>query len=297
MKIQKLAAIDIGSNAARLLFVNVIRQNGETIFKKSALTRVPLRLGFDSFTKGKINPERKSALVNTMQAFSFLMKAHGIEHYRACATSAMREASNGQNIIQQIKEQANIEIEIISGKEEAEIIFQNKEQLFNNSNRNYLFMDVGGGSTELTFFSNQQAISSKSFNIGTIRLLKEMDTNEAYGQMKAWVKRIEQEYNDIEIIGSGGNINKTHKLLNKKEEKPIYVYELKIFHNHLKSTPYDDRISKMGLNPDRADVLVPAQKLFLKVAKWSRAHVINVPKIGIADGIVRKLYFDLKKDN
>ena len=296
MKIEKIAAIDIGSNASRLLFSNVIGKDENNIaFKKSSLIRVPLRLGFDAFLYKRISLERKAALLNTMIAYKHLMDAHNVKAFRACATSAMREAENGMEIIEEIKEKTGIQVDIISGQQEAEIIFENRSKILGNKDANYLFMDVGGGSTELTLFSNQKVIQSKSFNIGTIRLLKEMNVQEVYDDMKAWTKELIVNFKDIEIIGSGGNINKTHKLLNKKENKPIFVYELKNYFEFLNTFTYEDRIFKLGLNPDRADVIIPALKLYLKVSKWTNSHVIHVPKIGVADGIIQQLYRDYTK--
>lgn len=297
MKLLKFAAIDIGSNAIRLLFVNVIENKGDTIFKKSSITRVPIRLGGDVFTKGKIGKEKKQKLLNTMIAFKHLMLVHDITDYRACATSAMREASNGIEMVNLIKNQAGIDIEIIDGKTEAEIIYNNKIVDYLDNKNPYLYVDIGGGSTEITLFSNSTAVTSKSFNIGTVRLLNELVKKKEFDYLKSWLKEIKEEYPNLIVIGSGGNINKLLKMSREKEGKILAVKTLKSVYNYIKTYNYEDRIKVLGLNPDRADVIVPASDLLFKITKWSGADEIIVPKVGVADGIVRQLYFDYHKKN
>ena len=295
MKLLKFAAIDIGTNAIRLLFTNVIENKGQAIFKKSSIIRVPIRLGGDVFTTGKIGDQKKDKLLDAMIAFNHLMKVHDVIEYRACATSAMREASNGKKLVQLIKEKANIDIEIIDGKTEAEIIYNNRIVDFLDSNFPYLYVDIGGGSTEITLFYNSEALASQSFNIGTIRLLNELVEKKEFEHMKAWLKEIKESYPDLIIIGSGGNVNKLLKISGKKESKPLPIKVLKDVYKYIKSYNYEDRIKVLGLNPDRADVIIPASELLFKIAKWTRAEQVIVPKVGIADGIIKQLYVKYQK--
>lgn len=295
MKLLKFAAIDIGSNAMRLLFVNVIENEDDAIFKKSSITRVPIRLGGDVFTKGKIGKEKKQKLLDAMIAFKHLMLVHDVTDYRACATSAMREASNGKEMVSLIKKQAGIDIEIIDGKTEAEIIYNNRIIDFLDTDQSYLYVDIGGGSTEITLFSNSIAITSKSFNIGTVRLLNELVEKKEFDYLKSWLKEIKEEYPNLIVIGSGGNVNKLLKMSRKKEGKVLPVKSLKRVYNFIKTYNYEDRIKVLGLNPDRADVIIPASDLLFKITKWSGANEIIVPKVGVADGIVKQLYFDYLK--
>jgi exopolyphosphatase/guanosine-5'-triphosphate,3'-diphosphate pyrophosphatase len=297
LELLKFAAIDIGSNAMRLLFVNVIENEGEAIFKKSSITRVPIRLGGDVFTKGKIGKEKKQKLLDAMIAFKHLMLVHDVTDYRACATSAMREAANGNELVNQIKKQAGINIEIIDGKTEAEIIYNNRIVDFLDTDHSYLYVDIGGGSTEITLFSNSVAIISHSFNIGTVRLLNELVEKQDFLHLKSWLKEIKESFPNLIVIGSGGNVNKLLKMSRKKEGKILPVKTLKSVYNFIKTYNYEDRIKVLGLNPDRADVIVPASDLLFKITKWSGANEIIVPKVGVADGIVRQLYVDYLKNN
>ena len=295
MKLLKFAAIDIGSNAIRLLFMNVIENEESAIFRKSSITRVPIRLGGDVFTTGKIGNLKKQKLLDAMIAFKHLMRVHDITEYRACATSAMREASNGEEIVKLIKKEAKIDIEIIDGKTEAEIIYNNRIVEFLDNEHSYLYVDIGGGSTEITLFSNSVAITSHSFNIGTVRLLNELVEKKEFDYLKSWLKEIEESYPNLVVIGSGGNVNKLLKISRQKEGKILPVKALKNVYNFIKSYNYEDRIKILGLNPDRADVIIPASDLLFKIIKWSGSKEIIVPKVGVADGIVKQLYFDYLK--
>ncbi|MGC9375681.1 MAG: Ppx/GppA family phosphatase [Bacteroidales bacterium] len=290
MKILKFAAIDIGTNAIRLLFTNIIQNGVSPTFKKSSIIRVPIRLGADVFTTGEIGDTRKQKLIDAMIAFKHLMKVHDVIRYRACATSAMREAKNGKQLVELIKSKADIQIEIIDGKTEAEIIYHNRIVDMLDNNYPYLYVDIGGGSTEITLFFNKQALISHSFNIGTIRLLNQQVDNKTFNELKSKLKEIKKLYPGLKIIGSGGNINKLLKLSRKKEGKPLPVETLKKIYNEIKNYTYEDRIKILGLNPDRADVIIPASELLFKIVKWSGAKEIIVPKVGIADGIIRELY-------
>lgn len=294
MIIEKLAAIDIGSNAIRLLVSNVIptKDAANPIFKKSALVRVPIRLGADAFINGKISEENKSRMIKAMEAFRLLMEVHGIEKYKACATSAMREASNGNSLISEISKKTSIDIEIIDGKKEAAIIFSTDLTNIIEKNKSYLYVDVGGGSTELTVFSNGKIINSKSFKIGTVRLLNKNSMKKIWDDIESWIKLNTENLNKMTLIGSGGNINKLFKLSGKQHGKPLSYIYLKAHYKFLKRMSYEERITELGLNPDRADVIVPATKIYLSAMKWSGATKVYVPKIGLADGIVKNLYFN-----
>ena len=292
MKIRKLAAIDIGSNAIRLLIHNVIEEKGkETQFKKSSLVRVPVRLGEDSFTIGEISPHNESRIIKTMQAFKLLMDVAGIEKYMACATSAMREANNGDEIIKRIAEEASVKIDLIDGAKEASIIASTDLKQLIQQDKSYLYIDVGGGSTEFTLFSEGSVQVSKSFKLGTVRLLNGMVKDALWNRLEEWIKEHVKDKNAISIIGSGGNINKLHKMSGRKEGEPLSYLWLNAQYRFLESLTYEERISELGLNPDRADVIIPATRIFLSSAKWSGAKKIHVPKIGLSDGIIKTLYY------
>ena len=290
MELHKFAAIDIGSNAIRLLFTNVIENGDQAIFKKSSINRVPIRLGTDVFTTGRISDQKIEKLVDAMIAFNYLMKVHDVTRYKACATSAMREAANANEVVEIIKKRANIDIEIIDGKTEAEIIYNNRFIDFSNKKIPYLYVDIGGGSTEITLFSNSEAKASHSFNIGTIRLLNNLVGKKEFNQLKLWLKDIRKKYPRLKVIASGGNVNKLLKISGKKEGKPLPIKTLRSVFEYIQSYNYEDRIKVLGLNPDRADVIIPASDLLFKIIDWSGAKEIIVPKIGIADGIIKQIY-------
>ena len=295
MKIEKLAGIDIGSNAVRLLVTNVITsKNEKPSFKKSALVRVPIRLGADTFIKGVISEENKKRMLKAMEAFKLLMDVHGVEKYYACATSAMRDAANGNEVISEIFEKTSVKVNIIDGKKEAAIIFSTDLSDVIENDKSYLYVDVGGGSTEFTLFSNGEIINSKSFKIGTVRLLNysKAETKEIWDDIEVWIKENTKNLKKIVLIGSGGNINKIYKLSGKQLGKPLSLIYMKAHYKFLKKMTYEQRISELGLNPDRADVIIPATKIYLNAMKWSGANKIFVPKIGLADGIVKSLYYD-----
>lgn len=290
--IKKYAAIDIGSNAMRLLITNIVEQQGKpTQFNKSSLVRVPIRLGQDAFTVGDISEENINRMIDAMKAFNLLMKVHKVEKYKACATSAMREANNGSDIVDLIKKKSDIKIDIIDGKKEASIIASSDLKQFINSDKTYLYVDVGGGSTEFSLFSEGKIVASKSFKNGTVRLLNNMVSDIVWVEIEKWIKNIVQPYDDITLIGSGGNINKLFKLSEKHQDKPLsYVY-INSQYQKLNNMSYEERIAELGLNPDRADVIIPATRIYLNAMKWSGARQIYVPKIGLSDGIVKALYF------
>ncbi|WP_139957824.1 Ppx/GppA phosphatase family protein [Flavicella sediminum] len=292
LEIKKYGAIDIGSNAVRLLISNIVLQEDEEPkFKKSALVRVPIRLGADAFISGIISKENSARMVDAMKAFKLLMNVHGVERYKACATSAMREAKNGVDLIKTISEEADIDIEIIDGKKEAKIIASTDLNELTAGHKAYLYVDVGGGSTEFTVFSKGKLLASKSFKIGTVRLLnKEISKKKIWEEIETWIKINTKGLNRIVLIGSGGNINKIFKMSGQALDKPLSLIYMKANYQFLKKMTYSDRISELGLNPDRADVIVPATKIYLSAMKWSGAKKIYVPKIGLADGIIKSMY-------
>ncbi|SEP59501.1 Ppx/GppA phosphatase family protein [Flavobacterium urocaniciphilum] len=293
IQIKKYAAIDIGSNAMRLLIMNIIEQKGkEAQFNKSALIRVPIRLGQDVFTVGEISEENIDRMIDAMKAFKLLMKVYKIEKYMACATSAMREAYNGKEVTEIIKKKADIKIDIIDGKKEAAIIASSDLHQFIRTNENYLYVDVGGGSTEFSLFSDGKMIASKSFKNGTVRLLNNMVNDIVWHEIEKWIKTNTEGLEDIIMIGSGGNINKTFKLTGKSQDKPLSYKYLKGQFDKLNALTYEQRIAELALNTDRADVIIPALTIYLRAMRWSGAKNIYVPKIGLSDGIVKAMYYD-----
>ncbi len=291
ISIKKYAAIDIGSNAMRLLITNIVEQEGkETQFNKSALIRVPIRLGQDAFTVGEISEENIDRMVDAMEAFRLLMKVYKVEKYKACATSAMREAYNGKEVVAIIKEKSEIEIDIIDGKVEAAIIATSDLSNFFTTDKTYLYVDVGGGSTEFSLFYDGKIIASKSFKNGTVRLLNDMVNEVVWHEIEKWIKTNCEPYENITLIGSGGNINKLFKLSGKQQDKPLSLIYLNSQYQYLNSLTYEQRIAELGLNTDRADVIIHATKIYLNAMKWSRARQIYVPKIGLSDGIVKAMY-------
>lgn len=289
-----LAAIDIGSNAARLLITETsVYKDGTVDFTKLNLLRVPLRLGFDVFTQGAIAEEKKKKLIDTIKMYKLLMDIYKVEAVKACATSAMRDASNGKKILDEIKKETGVDINIISGQEEANVIYETHiaEKLIEG--RSYLYIDVGGGSTEVTLFSHNEIIFKESFNIGTIRLLNGAITEEQWEHMKWYIKTHTKDYKPVEAIGSGGNINKIFSISKRKEGKPLALDLLKDYHKELSYSSVEERKHIYNLRSDRADVIVPALEIYIAIMRWADADEIYVPKIGLADGLVKMLYKEL----
>ncbi|MBP7808418.1 MAG: exopolyphosphatase [Bacteroidia bacterium] len=284
------AAIDIGSNAMRLLFCRVYEVAGKPHFSKEELIRMPIRLGEDVFTKGRISEQKEERLITSLRGFSELIKAYDVTAFRAVATSAMRDASNGVEIISRAKKESGISVEIIDGKLEAALVFSNHIEELLNPKFAYLYIDVGGGSTELTLYFNQKVIAAKSFNIGTVRMLLNKDEKNEWEEMKAWLKRSTVGIHPLNAIGSGGNINKIFKMANKKETKHLSYEKLKSQYEMLSSYTYEERIERLGLKPDRADVIVLAARIFLTVMKTADIDKVYVPQIGLSDGIIHDLY-------
>ncbi|WP_417353136.1 Ppx/GppA phosphatase family protein [Flavobacterium alkalisoli] len=292
INIKKYAAIDIGSNAMRLLVCNIVEQEGKpTQFNKSSLVRVPIRLGQDAFTVGEIADESIERMIDAMKAYKLLMKVHKVERYMACATSAMREAFNGKEVADLIEQEAGIKIDIIDGKKEAAIIASTDLHAFIKPDQTYLFVDVGGGSTEFSLFDNGKIVASKSFKNGTVRLLNNMVNELVWVEIEKWIKTVTEPYETITLIGSGGNINKLFKLSGKKQDLPLSYFYINSQYQFLNTLTYEQRISELGLNPDRADVIIYATRIYLNAMRWSGARNIYVPKIGLSDGIVKAMYY------
>ncbi|MFR9504398.1 MAG: hypothetical protein SNH73_08140 [Rikenellaceae bacterium] len=287
---ETLAAIDIGSNAIRLV-ISYVDDNSKLTFKKAAFLRVPIRLGEDVFTMGEISESKRERLCDAMVAFSAVMKSYNVTKFRACATSAMREATNGAEIVDYIHQQSGIAIEIISGQEEATTIFEAGDVAgLMDRRESYIYVDVGGGSTELTIYSNNKRATSESFRIGTVRTISDAVDKSEPKRFKRWLEQVALPYHPTAIIGSGGNINKVHKLLQKKDKESIRYVELKLLYNQINDMSYEERLRNMGLNTYRADVITPAMKIFLTVAKVCKIDEIMVPKVGLADGIIHHLH-------
>ncbi len=293
LSIKKYGAIDIGSNAVRLLISIIIEEKGKPVrFKKSSLVRVPIRLGADVFLHNAISNENIERLHDTMLAFKLLMKSHKVIRYKACATSAMREANNGREVANAIFNRSKIDIDIIDGEEEATIIAATDIKDFIDKDRNYLYVDVGGGSTEFSIIHRGKKVMSKSFKIGTVRLLNNIVKKSTWTNLEEWIKTNTRDYEKVDVIGSGGNINKIFKVSGKAIGKPLTYFYLSTYYKKLKSYTYEQRITELDLNQDRADVIIPAARIYLSAMKWSNAKHIYVPKIGLSDGIIKSIYHE-----
>jgi len=285
----RYAAIDIGSNAVRLLIADIIENNGSVSFKKNTLIRVPLRLGDDAFLNQHISDRKATDLIKSMQAFRNLMDVYKVQEYLAFATSAMREAKNGDDVVARVKEEAQIDLEIIAGQKEAKIIYASHAEDNIDKTKNYLYIDVGGGSTELSLFSEGELFASRSFNIGTIRMLDNQDKDETWNEMHDFIREHTKAFKGVSGIGTGGNINKLYKLSEEKNNIPLSFNKLKTLYNYLNSFSLKDRINVLGLNQDRADVIIPAAEIYITVMKWAGIKNIYVPSVGMVDGIIQTL--------
>lgn len=296
MKIEQYAAIDIGSNAVRILISNVISSKKKPPkFMKSSIVRVPIRLGEDSFTVGEISEKNKKRVVKAMKAFKHIMKISNVKAYMACATSALREANNADEVVQLVKKNTGIHIQIIDGKREAEIISTTNIFESINKNKTFLFIDVGGGSTEFSILVKGERIISKSFKVGTVRMINKMVSDKIWFEIQNWIEKNTQEHSKIALLGSGGNINKLFKIAGIKEGRPLSYIKLNTLYKELNKLTYEERIVQWELNPDRSDVIIPATQIYLKALQWSGASEIYVPKIGLADGMIKVLYAKGKK--
>ncbi|MGB0979536.1 MAG: exopolyphosphatase, partial [Croceimicrobium sp.] len=291
MKVHKLAGIDIGSNSVRLLVSNVIESEDKVLYKKSSLTRLPIRLGPDAFSTGRISDENVNRLVTGMAAYRKIMEVHGVEKYRACATSALREAKNGIQVVEKIYRETGVNIELITGKEEARMIFSS-DMIGDvaEAHETFLYIDVGGGSTELTLFHKGEILNSRSFKIGTIRLLKDLVKKKRWDEMKDWIQEISGSFDEVLMVGSGGNINRTFKLAQKQKGEMMSLKGLKTIRETILEYDDDARMIAFDLNPDRTDVLPHALKIYTNAMKWAKSENMIVPKKGLADGIVRFLF-------
>ena len=293
MEIKKYAAIDVGSNAVRMLIANVIKTDGDLLFRKNALVRVPVRLGQDAFTSGEISDANIEKLVKSMASFKLLMEVHQVKDYLAYATSALRDAKNKKAILEVVADKGGIKIEIIDGRKEAAIISNLNVFDIIDKRINFLSVDVGGGSTELSILENGQRIVSKSFKIGTVRLLNNIVNKEAWEEFESWIKKYTSDFEKVYLLGTGGNINKLFKMAKLKEGDPISYLTLNNVYNKLAAMSYEKRIIDLGLNPDRSDVILPASEIYLKAIKWSGAKGVYVPRMGLSDGMIREM---IKRD-
>jgi exopolyphosphatase/guanosine-5'-triphosphate,3'-diphosphate pyrophosphatase len=287
----RLSAVDIGSNAVRFLFIEVINDKNTPIFKKLSLLRLPIRLGEDVFVKGKISKEKQTHLVEAFGAYKHLLNVFEVEKFRICATSAMRDAINGKETADLVKKQTGLNIEIIDGNNEATLIYDTHVAEIFGKDNTYLYVDVGGGSTELTLFVKGEMKLSHSFKIGTIRIKNDLVSHRSWDEMEQWIKQNIKPYKPKAAIGTGGNINKIYKMLDGKNYAPISYSKIKNLKEQLEEYTYEERIRELGLKPDRADVIIPAAKIYLSVMKWSGVKEMLVPKVGLADGIIHELYY------
>jgi exopolyphosphatase / guanosine-5'-triphosphate,3'-diphosphate pyrophosphatase len=290
----KFAAIDVGSNAVRLLLKRIVDDGQDVIYKKESLIRMPIRLGEDAFRDQRISIDKTKQLISSMKGFKHLIEAYQPINYLAYATSAMREASNGAEIAKRIKEEAGVDLRIIDGHEEANIVFSNHAEESLDKDGEYLYIDIGGGSTELILFANGKAIAADSFPVGAVRILEGLDAEHDWIDIKKWVKGKSKPYKKLVAIGSGGNINKIYRLARKKEGRPISYEKILKIKDYIEKFTMSDRIKILRLRPDRADVIVPAINLYLEILKWADIKMMYVPQIGLADGIIHMLYEQYK---
>jgi len=289
------ASIDIGSNAVRLFFANVFELKGKPVVEKASLIRIPLRLGEDVFKTGKISESKAANLMKTMFAFKLLMEVYKPVDYIACATSAMREAENNLEILEKINKETGINIKIIDGIEEAQILCAANNVIANKKFNISMYIDVGGGSTDISIVKDHLLIGSNSFNLGTIRLLNEKVSEDEWNKLKDWLKTYTKDFGKIQLIGSGGNINKLSKLYSTQPDCSLSYHNLNHGYKCLCSLTLQQRIEEIGMRPDRADVIIPAAEIFLTVMKTIKADFVFVPRIGLSDGLIYNVYRKYKK--
>lgn len=293
----KFAAIDVGSNAVRLLLARVIEERDEPLLKKEVLVRMPLRLGNDAFGTGTISDESAQRLADTMVGFRHLITAYPALDYAAYGTSALREARNARAVVARVKKASGIRIEVIDGPREAEVIYANHIEQRLDPRRNYLYVDVGGGSTEVSLIAEGQMVGSSSFPVGTLRMLQGRPVKRAMGSLRTWIKRHRETYGNMVGIGSGGNINTIFKIARAKQGRPLDYATMRAIDKMLKSQTLEERIVGMGLRPDRADVIVHASQIYVSAMKWGKVSRIYVPQVGLSDGIVHLLYDRYRRRN
>lgn len=287
-----LAAIDIGSNAVRLLVSEAVPYRETVDFTKLTLLRIPLRLGVDVFQNGFIGEEKASALKKSIQAFQLIMDIYGVERFRACATSAMRDAQNGAELVKAIFQETGLQIDIITGKEEAAIIYDTHMMESEPEGETRLYVDVGGGSTELTMYSEGKRILQDSFNVGTLRLLNGQVPDRVWNDMKSAVKSSVKGVKNLSIIGSGGNINKLFSISKTKDGKSLSLNQMDAYYKSMSNLSVIERMHEYNLRQERAEVIVPALQIYTSILKWSDVNEIGVPRIGLADGLIRELYYN-----
>lgn len=291
MIVTKLGAIDIGSNSVRCLIVNVVYKDGYTHYKKVSMVRLPVRLGQDVFKYGKIRKVTRDRFLEGMRAYEHLLSVHGVQDFRAVATSAMREAKNGRQIVSRVLRKTGIDIETISGKEEARLVFSSKlYDTINADVRNFVYIDVGGGSTEISIIQDKKVLNSKSFKVGGVRLMNELVDQREWDKMQSWLEKHAAPIKRKAAIGAGGNINKLHKLSQKPVTEALSYNYLDGQRKFIEGLDVESRITEMGLNFDRADVITFGLDIYLKAMKWSGCERVYVPKIGVSDGLIRDLY-------
>lgn len=287
----KFAAIDVGSNAIRLLLYQVDDLGEEPVYEKLSNIRMPIRLGEDAFVHGRISEEKIDKFVKSMVGFKYLLEAYDPVDYLAYATSAMREAENSQEIVDKIREASGIELDVISGQKEAKTIYSNRiEKILANHDGPYLHIDVGGGSTEVILFNKNEVLAYRSFNIGAIRMIQNLPSKTDCDEMQKWVRSVTTKYQPVSAIGSGGNINKMFRLSNTKNGKALKYKDMKKVFDYLNSYSLEERIAKLGLRPDRADIIIPASKIYMSVMKWANVDNMYVPQLGLGDGMIHLLY-------
>ena len=291
MNVTKLGAIDIGSNSVRCLISNVVYKDGYTYYRKVSMIRLPIRLGQEVFLNGALSEETAARFAEGMQAYKHLLKVHGVQDFRAVATSAMREAANGAELVKKVRKSSGIDIQIIDGAEEARLVFNSKlYDIIQAPQEYFIYIDVGGGSTELSILHDQDVIASESFKIGGVRVMNGLDTEEEWLRMKKWTERHMRNFHNKAAIGAGGNINKLHKISLRSLNKPLRLSYIEDQFDMISALDVEERVTQLGLNFDRADIIVHALPIYVKVMQWAGVGKIYVPKIGVSDGLIRDLY-------
>jgi exopolyphosphatase/guanosine-5'-triphosphate,3'-diphosphate pyrophosphatase len=291
MNVTKLGAIDIGSNSVRCLISNVVYKDGYTYYRKVSMIRLPIRLGQEVFLNGALSEETAARFAEGMQAYKHLLKVHGVQDFRAVATSAMREAANGAELVKKVRKSSGIDIQIIDGAEEARLVFNSKlYDIIQAPQEYFIYIDVGGGSTELSILHDQDVIASESFKIGGVRVMNGLDTEEEWLRMKKWTERHMRNFHNKAAIGAGGNINKLHKISLRSLNKPLRLSYIEDQFDMISTLDVEERVTQLGLNFDRADIIVHALPIYMKVMQWAGVGKIYVPKIGVSDGLIRDLY-------
>lgn len=298
MIVTKLGAIDIGSNSVRCLISNVVYKDGYTYYRKVSMIRLPIRLGQEVFMSGTLSPETRARFTEGMRAYKHLLAVHGVQGFKAVATSAMREAKNGMELVESVKEQTGIAIDIIDGEEEARLVFNSKlYDIIQAPQKNFIYVDVGGGSTELSVIQDQKVLASESFKLGGVRVMNGLDQPEEWLRMKSWLEKQTKHLKDKAAIGAGGNINKIHKLSLLPLSKSLRLSYINEQWNLINSMDVEERVTKLGLNFDRADIIVHALPIYMRAMEWAGVSRMYAPKIGVSDGLIRDMYHKEYKED